>query len=211
MVEPTPAEREELPTGVMASVPSLSWTVVGASASSRGITRLAIGVKTSIASTSVLKRLHGSNSDELFGAALRSKQDSLINSEIPRFTMVGKLGEGSQGIVYRVNDRDCHREVACKVLSYATSDPEDISRFIHEAQVTAQLEHPGVVPIHDLGELRDGTVYYTMKRVDGISMQDLLATRSGKVEHRFELLQMFLRICETMAFAHSRGVIHRDL
>ncbi len=160
---------------------------------------------------SVLKRLHGSDSDELFGAALRLKQESLINVGSPRFTLVGKLGEGSQGIVYRVNDRDCHREVACKVLPYATSDPEDISRFIHEAQVTAQLEHPGVVPIHDLGELRDGTVYYTMKRVDGISMLDLLATRSGKIEHRFELLQMFLRICETMAFAHSRGVIHRDL
>ena len=161
--------------------------------------------------TSVLQRLHGSNSDDLFGAALRSKQDSLINSQIPRFSLVGKLGEGSQGIVYRVNDRDCHREVACKVLSYATSDPEDVSRFIHEAQVTAQLEHPGIVPIHDLGELRDGTVYYTMKRVDGTSMQDLLTTRSGKPEHRFELLAMFLRICETMAFAHSRGVIHRDL
>lgn len=163
------------------------------------------------AATSVLKRLHGSNSDDLFAAALRSKQDSLINTANPRFTLVGKLGEGSQGIVYRVNDRDCHREVACKVLSYATSDPEEISRFIHEAQVTAQLEHPGVVPIHDLGELRDGTVYYTMKRVDGVSLLDLLTSKAGKVEHRFDLLQMFLRICETMAFAHSRGVIHRDL
>lgn len=161
--------------------------------------------------SSVLTRLHGSNSDELFAAALRSKQDSLINTETPRFTLVGKLGEGSQGIVYRINDRDCHREVACKVLSYATSDPEEISRFIHEAQVTAQLEHPGVVPIHDLGELRDGTVYYTMKRIDGVSLLDLLTSKGGKAEHRYDLLQMFLRMCETMAFAHSRGVIHRDL
>ena len=162
--------------------------------------------------TSVLKRLHGSDSDELFGAALRAKQDSLIGGDnIPRFNVVGKLGEGSQGIVYRVNDRDCHREVACKVLSFATSDPEEISRFIHEAQVTAQLEHPGVVPIHDLGELRDGTVYYTMKRVDGISLLDLLTAKGGKAAHRYELLEMFLRVCETVAFAHSRGVIHRDL
>ncbi len=161
--------------------------------------------------TSVLQRLHGSTSDELFAAALRAKQESLINVANPRFTLVGKLGEGSQGIVYRVNDRDCHREVACKVLSYSTSDPEEISRFIHEAQVTAQLEHPGVVPIHDLGELRDGTVYYTMKRVDGVSLLDLLTSKAGKVEHRFDLLDMFLRVCETMAFAHSRGVLHRDL
>jgi hypothetical protein len=162
-------------------------------------------------STSVLKRLHGSDSDDLFAAALKSKQESLIHTGTPRFTLVGKLGEGSQGIVYRVNDRDCHREVACKVLSYATSDPEEISRFIHEAQVTSQLEHPGVVPVHDLGELRDGTVYYTMKRVDGVSLLDLLQTRGGKAEYRFELLEMFLRICETVAFAHSRGVVHRDL
>jgi tetratricopeptide (TPR) repeat protein len=161
--------------------------------------------------TSVLKRLHGSGSDERFAAALRSKQDSLINANAPRFTLVGKLGEGSQGIVYRVNDRDCHREVACKVLTYSTSDPEEVSRFIHEAQVTAQLEHPGVVPIHDLGELRDGTVYYTMKRVDGVSLQDLLTAKGGKAEHRYDLLEVFLRVCETMAFAHSRGVIHRDL
>jgi len=169
------------------------------------------GTASDTSATSVLKRLHGSDSDELFAAALRSKQDSLINSLTPRFNMIGKLGEGSQGIVYRVNDRDCHREVACKVLSYATSDPEEISRFIHEAQVTSQLEHPGVVPIHDLGELRDGTVYYTMKRVDGVSLLDLLTAKGGKAEHRFDLIEMFLRICETMAFAHSRGVLHRDL
>ncbi len=161
--------------------------------------------------TSVLRRLHGSDSDDLFAAALKSKQTSLINSDNPRFTMIGKLGEGSQGIVYRVNDRDTHREVACKVLSYATTDPEEISRFIHEAQVTAQLEHPGIVPIHDLGELRDGTVYYTMKRIDGKSLDDILVANKHQLERRFELMQIFIRICETVAFAHSRGVVHRDL
>ena len=161
--------------------------------------------------TSILRRLHGSDSDELFGAALKSKQKSLINEDTPRFSLVGKLGEGSQGIVYRVNDRDCHREVACKVLSYATTDPEEISRFIHEAQVTAQLEHPGIVPIHDLGELRDGTVFYTMKRIDGKSLAELLEKSGGIPEHRYELMQILLRICETLSFAHSRGVVHRDL
>ncbi len=161
--------------------------------------------------TSILKRLHGSDSDELFGAALKSKQKSLINEDAPRFSLVGKLGEGSQGIVYRVNDRDCHREVACKVLSYATTDPEEISRFIHEAQVTAQLEHPGIVPIHDLGELRDGTVFYTMKRIDGKSLAELLEKSGGIPEHHYELVQILLRICETLSFAHSRGVVHRDL
>ncbi|HEX3133383.1 MAG TPA: protein kinase [Planctomycetota bacterium] len=199
-----PREQAIAPTAIHEREGTLVMPLTGSS--SRGT-----GSSSGTGATSVLKRLHGSDSDELFAAALRSKQDSLISGNTPRFNLVGKLGEGSQGIVYRVNDRDCHREVACKVLSYATSDPEEISRFIHEAQVTAQLEHPGVVPIHDLGELRDGTVYYTMKRVDGVSMLDLLTAKGGKTEHRYELLEMFLRICETMAFAHSRGVVHRDL
>jgi Protein kinase domain/Sulfatase-modifying factor enzyme 1 len=199
-----PRDQALLPTAVHERDDTVVMPPVGSSSRTSASTAGTIA-------TSVLKRLHGSNSDELFAAALRAKQDSLINAATPRFTLVGKLGEGSQGIVYRVNDRDCHREVACKVLSYSTSDPEEISRFIHEAQVTAQLEHPGVVPIHDLGELRDGTVYYTMKRIDGVSLLDLLTSKAGKAEHRYALLDIFLRICETMAFAHSRGVIHRDL
>ena len=162
--------------------------------------------------TAVLRRLHGSDSDELFGAAMQARQESLIHANgTPRFQVSGKLGEGSQGIVYRVEDRDCHREVACKVLSYSTTDPEEISRFIHEAQVTAQLEHPGIVPIHDLGVLKDGTVFYSMKRIDGESLQEVLRNRGGKPEHRFGLLEQFLKICQTMAFAHSRGVMHRDI
>lgn len=163
-------------------------------------------------STAVLRRLHGSDSDELFGAAMQQRQESLLHANgTPRFQVTGKLGEGSQGIVFRVEDRDCHREVACKVLSYATTDPEEISRFIHEAQVTAQLEHPGIVPVHDLGALKDGTVFYSMKRIDGDSLQELLRNRGGKPEHRFGLLELFLKVCQTMAFAHSRGVMHRDI
>ncbi len=163
-------------------------------------------------STAVLRRLHGSDSDELFSAAMQARQESLIHANgTPRFQVNGKLGEGSQGIVFRVEDRDCHREVACKVLSYATTDPEEISRFIHEAQVTAQLEHPGIVPVHDLGALKDGTVFYSMKRIDGENLQELLRNRGGKPEHRFSLLELFLKVCQTMAFAHSRGVMHRDV
>ena len=129
----------------------------------------------------------------------------------PRFEYAGELGAGSQGIVFRVLDRDCRREIALKTLRATGVDGGDISRFVHEAQITAQLEHPGVVPVHDFGMLPDGTVFYTMKRVEGRSLAEWLEDRRGRPVHRFDVLSVFVRICETVNFAHVKGVIHRDL
>ncbi len=154
-------------------------------------------------------RLHGARPDQV-AAAIAGHGRSLADGG-PRFLVEGPLGRGSQGTVLAVRDRDCGRQVALKILHPERSHPEDISRFVHEAQVTAQLEHPGVMPVHDLGVLPDGTVYYTMKRVAGRSLADLIEEQGGRPEHRFALLELFVRLCETMAFAHSRGVVHRDL
>lgn len=133
------------------------------------------------------------------------------NAAKPRFALGGRLGAGAQGVVYRVIDRDCRREVAMKSLRAEQCDAGDISRFVHEAQITAQLEHPGIVPVHDFGMLPDGTAFYTMKRVEGQNLAEWMAERKGRIEHRFDLLSTFVRICETVGFAHSKGVIHRDL
>ena len=144
--------------------------------------------------------------------SLERLQTSLMKSDgQPRFSPVTVLGEGSQGVVYRVADRDCRREVAFKLLAGDNASAEDVQRFVLEAQITAQLEHPGIVPVHDLGVLRDGTLYYSMKCVEGESLADHLGPRAGRAEHRFALLEIFLHICQTIAFAHSRGVIHRDI
>jgi hypothetical protein len=129
----------------------------------------------------------------------------------PRFAFKSRLGEGSQGFIFGIYDRDCRREVAFKTLNSSECDPGDISRFINEAQITAQLEHPGIIPVHDFGVMPSGAVYYTMKRVQGQSLAEYFSTRFGHEEHRFHLLEIFLRVCETAAYAHSRGVIHRDL
>src|SRR5690606_32006465 len=83
----------------------------------------------------------------------------------PRFALLGKLGEGAQGVVYRLVDRDCRREIAFKTVKAADADGHELSRFVHEAQITAQLEHPGIIPVHDFGVLGDGTVFYSMKQV----------------------------------------------
>jgi hypothetical protein len=129
----------------------------------------------------------------------------------PRFAFNNRLGEGSQGFIFSVFDRDCRREIAYKTLNSSQCDPDDVARFINEAQITAQLEHPGIIPVHDFGVMPGGAVYYTMKRVQGQSLAEYSATRFGHPEHRFHLLAILLRVCETIAFAHSRGVIHRDV
>jgi formylglycine-generating enzyme required for sulfatase activity len=158
------------------------------------------------------QRLHGVDREsELADTVEAWRPAGSVGGRGPRFTLAGRLGQGSQGVVYALRDRDARRTVALKSLNGRVVDDEDIARFLHEVQVTAQLEHPGVVPVHDVGVLPDGTLFYTMKRVEGQVLSDWLVGRAGSVAHRFEVIQLFLKICDTMAFSHSRGVVHRDL
>jgi serine/threonine protein kinase len=124
-----------------------------------------------------------------------------------RYELRGRLGRGGMGTVWRAFDRDLGREVALKVMNGPEARPGGIARLRMEAQVLARLEHPGLVPVHDLGALPDGRLFYAMKLVRGRRLD----------EHVRELplqaarLRVFERICEAVAFAHAQGVIHRDL
>jgi len=122
-----------------------------------------------------------------------------------RYEILERVGSGGMGSVYRARDRELDREVALKVLSLP--EPESAARMLREAQVMARLEHPGIVPIHDVGRLPDGRVFYAMKLVVGERLDQLVA-RGEPLPGR---LRAFERICEAVAFAHARGVIHRDL
>ncbi len=155
--------------------------------------------------------LRGVKNGEELNKGMLVWQQSFTEKGTPRFRVTDILGEGGQGTVYQVYDYDFKRDVAFKVLKHTTPAPQHITRFIHEAQVTAQLEHPGIVPVHDVNVMADGTVYYTMKKVSGLSLSQVIAERGGKPEHQRLLLRQFVRLCEPIAFAHSRGVIHRDL
>jgi tetratricopeptide (TPR) repeat protein len=120
------------------------------------------------------------------------------------------------GAIVRIMDNDIRRPVAMKV-NLSGEDPERIDRFVEEAQVTGQLEHPNIVPVHELGMNLEGKVYFTMKLVKGESLESVVdGVAEDKPGYReayplSHLLQIFLKTCDAVAFAHSKGVVHRDL
>ncbi len=140
--------------------------------------------------------------------ALRHLQQALTLPVVPggRFIADEELGSGGMGVVYRARDSLLGREVALKVLRPDLGGEDLAGRLQREARILARLEHPGVVPIHDAGVLADGRAFYVMKLVDG-SRLDTLA----RGQPLGTVLRVFLRVLETVEFAHTRGIVHRDL
>jgi serine/threonine-protein kinase len=147
--------------------------------------------------------------------SLGQKEAAPSTPKESRYELVRSLGAGGMGKVYLVADRDLGRHVALKVMR---EDRSELSRqFIEEAQILAQLEHPNIVPLHDLGVTGDGDPYCTMRYVRGRTLRDVLTL----LEHQdsdalrayslTRLIQIYLQIIQAMAYAHRRGVIHRDL
>jgi serine/threonine protein kinase len=152
-----------------------------------------------------------------------------------RYAINRPLAAGGMGAVLHIEDHDFRRAAAMKVIHGRFSNhPEAIERFLAEAQVTAQLEHPNIVPIHDLGVMDDGTLYFTMKLIEGVSLGKvvkLLQQQAGTLTDRqhqpippdaesaaaaakwseAEKLLAFLKVLDGVGFAHSRGVVHRDI
>jgi serine/threonine protein kinase len=124
-----------------------------------------------------------------------------------RYEIVREIARGGMGVVYEGRDRELQRSVALKLLAPSEHDWEAAERLRREARIMAGLEHPGIVPLHDVGTLPDGRVFYAMKLVTG-SRLDELVRESRPLG---ELLSVFVRITEAVAFAHAHGVIHRDL
>jgi len=125
------------------------------------------------------------------------------------------LARGGMGVVHRAQDLELHRSLAVKVLSVPATPAHAVavSRFLEEARITAQLDHPGIVPVHEVGVGPDGHVYFAMKLVSGRDLRAIFdcvqAGREGWNQTR--AVGVLLKVCEAMAYAHSKGVIHRDL
>lgn len=124
-----------------------------------------------------------------------------------KYTFVKELARGGMGTVYLAEDRELNRLVAIKVLNTPEMTDDLRGRMVREAQIIARLEHPGIVPVHDVGTLPDGRVFYAMKYVRG-SRLDEYAAQNTSVRDR---LRKFQAACDAVAFAHAHGVIHRDL
>ena len=124
----------------------------------------------------------------------------------------GEIGRGGMGAVLKGRDPDLGRELAVKVLLEThRDDPALIRRFVEEAQIAGQLQHPGIVPVYQLGTFADHRPYFSMKLIKGRTLAEMLAGRTPVDGEIARFLAIFEHVCQTMAYAHSRGVIHRDL
>src|SRR5436305_5253353 len=124
-----------------------------------------------------------------------------------RYQLLQRVARGGMGTVYAALDQTLRRRVALKVLDVPLAQADFARRLNREARVLAHLEHPGIVPVHDVGTLSDGRVCYTMKFVEG----QRLDKHIQGVPALPDRLRLFLRVCDAVAFAHARGVLHRDL
>ena len=128
------------------------------------------------------------------------------------YQLMGEIARGGMGVILKGHDTDLGRDVAMKVLHKDLAErPEIVQRFVEEAQIGGQLQHPGIVPVYELGLMADERPYFTMKLVKGRTLASLLEERRSVSDGRRRMIDIFESVCQTMAYAHSRGLIHRDL
>ena len=133
------------------------------------------------------------------------------------FQILRPLARGGLGEVFVARDARLNREVALKLVLQSPGEPQGKVRFLLEAEITGGLEHPGIVPVYALGETADGRPFYAMRLVRGETLKDRIRKfhAGGSIRRQslefHQLLNHFERVCDVVAYAHSRGVLHRDL
>jgi eukaryotic-like serine/threonine-protein kinase len=142
--------------------------------------------------------------------------DQSLTQPIPagwQIVDLGLLGKGGMSRVYRVRDESLGREVALKVLrSELIKEPDAIERFVDEAKITAQLDHPNIPPVYALAAGGKKSTCFTMKVLEGITLQQMLQNpKATGMEGLISALEVLVRVCDAVAFAHGRGIIHCDL
>ncbi|MES2178411.1 MAG: serine/threonine-protein kinase [Gemmatimonadota bacterium] len=124
-----------------------------------------------------------------------------------RYEVFDVIGRGGMGVVWKAADRLLGRDVAVKVIASQLTDTEINARLAREARILARLEHPGIVPVYDVGTLDDGRGWYVMRLVAGKDLQ----TAAPAITSRGELLRIVEQLCGIVAYAHAHGIVHRDL
>ncbi|MCA8968450.1 MAG: protein kinase [Planctomycetes bacterium] len=139
---------------------------------------------------------------------------STANADVfpSRYEGIERIASGGVGIVYRGRDTELGRDVALKALQADFRyDPELLTRFFDEARISSQLEHPGIVPVYELGRAEGMSPYIAMRLIGGSSFSALLHERQASGDDRHTHLAIFEKVCQTVGYAHDRGVLHRDL
>lgn len=169
------------------------------------------------------------NQAEEYAQTRASKRLKRLENLTPaefRYEYKGEVGRGGMGVVFKVRDRDLGRHLAMKVVTGSDKESKvpvnqsKLTRFLEEAQITGQLDHPGIVPVHELGMDAHGRCFFTMRLVKGRDFKaviDAIHSKEPVTDKDLQswdltrALRALSRVCETMAFAHSKGVLHRDL
>ena len=135
-----------------------------------------------------------------------------VEQQTTRYSVTSELARGGMGVIYSAFDSQMRRDVVLKCLQLKhRNNFQAVQRFYNEAHITGQLQHPGIAPVYELGELEDGRPFYCMKLVEGKTLAQFLADRNSPLADKVQALNSFLQICQTMAFAHEHGILHRDL
>lgn len=144
--------------------------------------------------------------------AAGSAAKKLVPQGRAKYQILGEIARGGMGVILKGHDGDLGRDLAIKVLDpELAKNPAVVSRFVEEAQIGGQLQHPGIVPVYELGLMADDAPYFTMKLVKGRTLSALLSQRKSTADNRTRILQVFGSVCQTIAYAHSKGVLHRDV
>jgi len=158
--------------------------------------------------------LRDSDSDQGGSPVVKPKSPdaALLPKGRGNYQILGEIARGGMGVVLKGHDTDLGRDIALKMLDQRLiGNAEVLQRFVEEAQIGGQLQHPGIVPVYELGMMDDERPYFTMKLVKGRTLTALLDLRKHVEEDRRRFLSIFESVCQTVAYAHSKGVIHRDL
>jgi serine/threonine-protein kinase len=141
-----------------------------------------------------------------------AKSADEVPTQAGPYVIEGEVARGGNGIVLRAFDPAFRRHIAVKVLQARYRGCGDVERrFLAEARLTGQLQHPGVPAAYHVGQLDDGSPFFALKLVEGRNLRDLLAERRDPGEGLAHNLELFEQVCQAVAYAHSKGVIHRDL
>ncbi len=194
-----------------------------------GDVRATLGAAAQIEARDVLEAIENPQVRQSLRALPPARGHVLVETLVPppaqrdslRYTLTRLHAEGGLGKIWIAHDTDLNRDVALKEIKSSTvPNPESWGRFLKEAQITGQLEHPNIVPVYELARRKeDDQPFYTMRFLRGQNLRDAIAEfhrrRAGTPAHRLELqrqlLEPFVKVCQAVGYAHSRGVIHRDL